>query len=63
MPSGPKKAVFREVLTGDDKEQKKKKKKRPIDPSQPSAPATPAAGPSTPGAAAPIRRPTGPLPP
>ncbi|KAH7341778.1 hypothetical protein B0J17DRAFT_765792 [Rhizoctonia solani] len=39
------------------------KKKRPIDPSQPSAPATPAAGPSTPGAAAPIRRPTGPLPP
>ncbi|CAE6416119.1 unnamed protein product [Rhizoctonia solani] len=40
------------------------KKKRPIDPSQPSAPTTPAAGPSTPGtAAAPIRRPTGPLPP
>ncbi|KAG8714092.1 hypothetical protein FRC11_009870 [Ceratobasidium sp. 423] len=39
------------------------KKKRPIDPSQPSAPATPAAGPSTPGAAASIRRPTGPLPP
>ncbi|CUA76090.1 hypothetical protein RSOLAG22IIIB_02098 [Rhizoctonia solani] len=51
------------ALTGDDKERKKKKKKRPIDPSQPSAPATPAAGPSTPGAAAPIRRPTGPLPP
>ncbi|CAE6435020.1 unnamed protein product [Rhizoctonia solani] len=51
------------ALTGDDKERKKKKKKRPIDPSQPSAPATPAAGPSTPGAGAPIRRPTGPLPP
>ncbi|CAE6415677.1 unnamed protein product [Rhizoctonia solani] len=51
------------ALTGDDKERKKKKKKRPIDPSQPSAPATPAAGPSTPGAAASIRRPAGPLPP
>ncbi|CAE6515989.1 unnamed protein product [Rhizoctonia solani] len=51
------------ALTGDDKERKKKKKKRPIDPSQPSAPPTPAAGPSTPGTTAPIRRPTGPLPP
>ncbi|QRW17927.1 hypothetical protein RhiXN_02851 [Rhizoctonia solani] len=52
------------ALTGDDKERKKKKKKRPIDPSQPSAPATPAAaGSAAPSAAAPIRRPAGPLPP